>query len=143
MNIPEVDHSSVLRNVRIESPLRDHAPLRLMTWDTGKTYEPWRTRIGVALYRGDESEPLIVSYFGMGMGKTIDGDESLVVALSTVCMRQGDTDAEFFADYTPRALEWAESYECEVLQCDASNAEDDSDESFRMRETMFKDIDHG
>lgn len=120
MLIPACDSADVLRYVEIDSQIRDVKPYRLLVWNTGTSYpgEPRRTRIGVAFYRDGDShaEPTVLSYYGLGQGGAIDSDKSLVEALACVSMKTGDTDEEFFADYSAKGLAWAESYECEALQ---------------------------
>lgn len=40
-------------------------------------------------------------------GHSIDGDAAKKLTLELVAMKPGDTDEEYFADYTPDQLEWA------------------------------------
>lgn len=55
-----------------------------------------------------------------------DGLKARELVLSLVAMRPEDTDADYFADYTPEQLEWAETYgeligaERETRYCDAN-----------------------
>lgn len=44
-----------------------------------------------------------------------DSDETLRGLLGFLTLRPGDTNAEYFADYTDRQREFAESSECEYL----------------------------
>lgn len=41
---------------------------------------------------------------------SVDGDEAKALALSLFELRPGDTDADFFADYTPEQLAFVERY---------------------------------
>ena len=44
-----------------------------------------------------------------------DADETLRGLLGFLTLRPGDTDREYFADYSPAQLAFAESSECELL----------------------------
>lgn len=87
----------------------------LRTWDTGRTTARGRTRIGYelrdpageVLFRGDD--------FGPSPMHADDSDDALRALLGFLTLRPGDTDAEYFADYTDRQREFAASYECELL----------------------------
>src|SRR4051794_15616928 len=46
------------------------------------------------------------SYVGASPLHSTDGAETLAAILTFCSLRPGDTDAEFFADYTPRQLAW-------------------------------------
>src|SRR3954470_2205102 len=39
-----------------------------------------------------------------------DGDAAKELVMSLVAMAPGDTDKEYFSDYTPEQLEWVEKY---------------------------------
>lgn len=53
-----------------------------------------------------------------------DGIKAKELVMSLVAMRPGDTDADYFADYTPDQIDWASqygeelSYERECRYCD-------------------------
>lgn len=47
-------------------------------------------------------------YCGLPTFKSIDGPDARELVLSLVAMRPGDTDAEYFADYTPEQLAWVD-----------------------------------
>ena len=47
-------------------------------------------------------------YCGLPTFKSIDGPDARELVLSLVAMRPGDTDADFFAHYTPEQLAWAD-----------------------------------
>lgn len=48
---------------------------------------------------------------------TSDGIRARELVMSLVAMRPGDTDEEYFADYTPEQLEWATTHG-EALSCE-------------------------
>ncbi len=43
-------------------------------------------------------------------GMSLDGKEAKELVLSLVAMKPGDTDAEYFENYTNEQIEWAEKY---------------------------------
>lgn len=46
----------------------------------------------------------------------IDSDQTIRSLLTFLTLRPGDTDADYFANYTEKQLEFANSYDCECLQ---------------------------
>ena len=104
----ECDALDPLRHVRLET---GHT---LRTWDTG-TARGGRTRIGYelrdpageALFRGDD--------FGPSPMHADDSDDALRGLLGFLTLQPGDTDAEYFADYSDRQHEFAASSDCELL----------------------------
>lgn len=55
----------------------------------------------------DGSEPIFVTnQFRPGAMSSIDADDSIGAVLSFFSLQDGDTDAEYFDDYTPRQLAW-------------------------------------
>ena len=45
-----------------------------------------------------------------------DSDDTLRALLGFLALRPGDTDSEYFADYTAAKREFASSHECEAMQ---------------------------
>jgi hypothetical protein len=101
-----------LRHVRLDT---GHT---LRTWDTGRTKGTGmmaRTRIGyelrdpagTVLFRGDD--------FGPSPMHADDSDETLRGLLGFLTLRPGDTDRDYFADYTPAQRAFSESWDCEYL----------------------------
>lgn len=94
----------------------------ITAYDRGQTYPGGRTKIfyqlsvdGRVLFPGDGR-----SHGGVGMSHTDDGDASKENAVAFFCLKPGDTDADFFADYTPEQLAWvtANGEELYMLKCD-------------------------
>ncbi len=58
-----------------------------------------------------------------------NSDEAKELVMSTVAMRPGDTDEEYFADYTPEQLAWASEHgeeirsEAQARYCDPETGE--------------------
>lgn len=100
--------SDSLRHVRLES---GHV---LRTWDTGRTrngrtcigYE-LREPSGAVLFAGDD-------FRGSPMHAD-DSDATLRALLGFLTLRPGDTDREYFDDYSERQLAFATSNTAELL----------------------------
>jgi len=97
----------------------------LQTWDTGQRAEhgqkrlhyELRTPTGEILFQGSD--------FGCAPGDAIDSDQSLRSLLSFLTLKPGDTDRDYFAEYTPQQLEWCEGSDCESIACDHCIEPDD------------------
>jgi hypothetical protein len=101
-----------LRHVRLES---GHT---LRTWDSGRTRGSGmmaRTRIGYELR--DPSGAVLFSGddFGPSPMHADDSDATLRGLLGFLTLRPGDTDAEYFADYTPAQMAFAKSDAAQLL----------------------------
>jgi hypothetical protein len=55
-----------------------------------------------------------------------DSLETVASLLTFLTLRPGDTDADYFAGYTPAQMEWATGSDCEALQCDLGIAMEDN-----------------
>ena len=83
-------------------PPRGHTRLDVrarLTWEDGTGKRKGRT----VFNRGD-------TWCGLPSGHTTDGDDAKELVLSLLSMKPGDTDADYFARYTPEQLEFAESH---------------------------------
>lgn len=103
----------------------------LTLWDTNKTDRMGKCVLGYSLeycgeflFRGED--------FSCSPMVAIDSDEAVLAILGFLTLRPGDTDREYFDDYTKSQLEWANSGECENMQCDCACLENpnDSDNEF-------------
>lgn len=94
-SIPALDDDRVLRNV-----LLGNTGYRLLLWDTYKT--KWnKSLLGYALYEPGKDAPLFTGEeYGCAPGHAIDSDEALRALLGFLTLRPGDTDPEYFAEYT-------------------------------------------
>jgi hypothetical protein len=63
---------------------------------------------GVILFSGED--------FGASPLHDAEGIESARALLTFLTLRKGDTDEEYFENYTPEQLEFSESTDCENLQ---------------------------
>ena len=111
--------------------LRD-GKVSITAYDCGQTYQGGRTKIFCQLnwtpVTGKASRlfPLHDFYVGVGMGQTDDGDSAKESAVSLFCLKPGDTDDDFFKDYTPEQLEWVTSYGEELYMAKLDRFGDDS-----------------
>jgi hypothetical protein len=89
---------------------------RLRTWDT-YTSDRWgKSILGYALYAPGERKPLFIGEdFDCSPQHTIDSDECLRALLGFLTLRPGDTDAEYFEEYTAEQRAFAEG-DAEDLQ---------------------------
>lgn len=108
------------------------AECRLAVWDTGK-YVTHHT-LAYALWDGSGRLVFHGSDINHPMCALIDSDEMLRNVLGWLTLRPGDTDSDFFENYTPSQLKWVESAECEELQLWSI----DPDDEFEFPE--FEDI---
>ncbi len=103
----------------------------LQMWDTGKTDSMHKTRIryefktpeGTVLFAGDD--------FRCSPLDAIDSDNCVRALLSFLTLRPGDTDHEYFADYTPEQMAYAQG-DAERHQLFAM--EDDNDETYQFED---------
>ena len=87
----------------------------LHTYDTGRRDNRGQTVIGYTF--GPCGAPSIFSgedFAGSPMDAD-DSDETLRNLLGFLTLRPGDTDAEYFATYNARQLDWAASDDCEAM----------------------------
>lgn len=104
ITIPAPDDDRILRRVKAN----DHT---LIVWDTYKTNRLGKSRLGYALIPPGATEPMFIGEnFYASPCHAIDSDEILRAILSFLTLRPGDTDSDYFADYTPEQLAWADQY---------------------------------
>lgn len=80
----------------------------------------------VAYTFGRVGEPPIFTGDDFGPSPMDDplGYRSALSLMTFLTLRPGDTDRDYFDAYTPAQLVWAQSDECEYLQCEVSAAEE-------------------
>ncbi len=94
---------------------------RLVTWDTGRTGFGGKYLIGYRLtihdrYTGPGCAPscLAVLFEGEDFGcsplHAIDSDAAVASLMAFLTLRPGDTDAEYFEDYTPAQLAYCSEH---------------------------------
>jgi len=63
----------------------------------------------VLLFSGDD--------FYLSPLYAIDSEMAVLSLLGFLTLKPGDTDEEYFQDYTQEQLDWADSFECDSLGC--------------------------
>lgn len=90
----------------------DPCPSALCHWCNGRGHSnaPWGKPVETVLFEGED--------LGCSPMHAIDSDESVAALMGFLTLRPGDTDAEYFENYTPEQMEFcqqhAESLSCEV-----------------------------
>jgi hypothetical protein len=107
---PSIDDPNVLRNVFL-----GYTRYRLLTWDTNST--GYRAKLGYAFYQPDTDEPLFIGEdFHVPYNKAIDANDVLRSLMGFLTLRIGDTDREYFDEYTPEQMAFIEGPDVEGLQ---------------------------
>ena len=106
----------MLRQVRFDD-------YQLDLWDTGQTIMGGKSRLGYRLTHPDGHVIFEGEDFGCSPCQSIDSDDTLRSVLSFLTLRPGDTDADYFDDYTPDQMAWCES-EAEELNLWAMELDD-------------------
>lgn len=75
------------------------------------------------LFQGDDLRPSPLH--------NIDGIEAIIDLLGFITVRPGDTDPEYFKDYTVDQLKWADSHECEQLSGLVSDFDNSSEAEYQ------------
>jgi len=111
IQIPDASDARTLRIVELRG-----TQYVLHTWTTGKRYATGQEMIGYAFYHVSEDDPIFVGEdCGVSPMHAIDSDDALRGLLGFLTLRRGDTDPDYFANYTPRQIAFAESSDCEFL----------------------------
>lgn len=96
-------HRDPLRTVRLRPYARGKGPtFALYTWTTGKTDNRGQSEIAYRLTMRENGRTCVVfdgaDFYGSPMHAD-DADATIAALLMFLCLRPGDTDADFFADY--------------------------------------------
>jgi hypothetical protein len=111
-------------------------------YDLGTTSRDGKYMVGYEFAEtapsGEEEEILSGEDFGCSPCYSIDSDNAVCSLMAFLTLRKGDTDSEYFENYTPRQLAWTEDYACEVIGCEVSGYEealgnDDSTDALEHR----------
>lgn len=104
---------TAIRVVILKPYLKGRGPtFTLRIWDTGE-----RVLLGPQqrlIYRLTQSDKKHRIFFGEDFGcsplHAIDGDECVLALMNFLCLRPGDTDAEYFDHYTEEQLEFCSQH---------------------------------
>ncbi len=110
-----------LRVIRFKPYRKGMGPVfRLKTWDTnttgfgGKYVLGYRLSIGRQPNAANQPAAWNVLFEGEDFGCSplyaIDSDETLAAIMAFLTLRPGDTDAEYFASYTPEQLDYCSEH---------------------------------
>lgn len=69
----------------------------------------------------------------------IDDNETLISLLSFLTVQPGDTDDNYFKDYTNAMMKFCKSFECEQLKCLVCDFDDKNSEYFAESNKYFQD----
>lgn len=114
----------IIRRCRF-TPYRNGPTFSLIVWDCHRTVRngpQWQLGYRLTMSVPGQS-PGVVLFEGEDFGNSpmhgIDSNDTIAAIMSFLTLRPGDTDAEYFANYTPAQLEYcdqhAEALSCEVL----------------------------
>lgn len=111
-----------IRTVTFE-PLTDKVVYRLELGEPcamrgDRALSSYRFSVGeTILFQGED--------FGVSPCHAEDSDQAICALMGFLTLKPGDTDREYFDNYTPEQMEWAESYACEVIACDVAAYEEE------------------
>ena len=121
-----VNEDTLLRHVRMVPWLPGKGPtFDLVTWDTGRYHKRGTPMLGYALFSSESEDPI---FHGEDTSPSpmhaIDSDDATRGVLSSLTLRPGDTDSEFFEKYTEAQLAFASAH-AESLSLHAMESSDD------------------
>ena len=88
---------------------------RILLWDTHRPDGRGKSILGYRLFDPSNKTIFCGEDFGSSPMHAIDSVATVRSLIALLTLRPGDTDAEYFANYTPAQLEFAES-DAEELQ---------------------------
>jgi hypothetical protein len=114
--------NSFLRRCRFSPYRRGKGPtFTLTTWDTGLQDDYGKWIVGYRLTMREPGKRPIVLFTGedyhCGAGMCADSDESINGLMGFLTLRPGDTDSEYFQDYTEAQLAYCSAH-AEMLSCE-------------------------
>ena len=102
------DEGRLLRHVMADG-------CRIVLWDTFRPDGRGTMWLGYALWDPEGNKVFEGEDYAGSPMDSIDSDETLRCLIGFLALSPGDTDAEYFADYTDDQRSWAESSACEEL----------------------------
>lgn len=113
-----------IRTVRLQPYRKDMGPrFILAVSDTYRRDHLGKSILAYAFSQHNEDGTKVALFSGSDFACSpmcaIDSDECLACLLGFLCLRKGDTDAEYFANYTPEQTEFSETH-AETLQGEVS-----------------------
>lgn len=83
---------------------------RLDLFDTGTLHRGGPQQRLAYVFRQDGNVIFRGADFGCSPMNAIDSAECIIALLGFLSLQDGDTDDDYFADYTPEQLEWRDEY---------------------------------
>ena len=110
----------IIRRCRFAPYRKGMGPTFSLTmWDTGRVTADHRTVVGYelkmsgkVLFSGEDFYP--------SLSESIDGDAAVASLMTFLTLRPGDTDSDYFANYTADQMSYAETH-AESLSCEVLN----------------------
>lgn len=96
--------------------IKGHGPVfRLTMWDTGRTDECRKHVLGYELEMQNAPRAKFVRLFrgedyGCAPGHAIDSDAAVEGLMGFLTLKPGDTDSDYFKDYTPAQLAYCDAH---------------------------------
>lgn len=88
----------------------------LTIWDTHRRGKFGKAILGYRFKRAGDKGPLFEGEdFHCSPLHSVDGDETISELMGFLTLQPGDTDTEYFDDYTPKQLDFAASFDAEYL----------------------------
>jgi hypothetical protein len=84
--------------------------------DSIQVYTIYTGGVKVTYYAFKNGSLLFDGFVNLGAASSPDSLQTCVDILSFLSCQPGDTDPEYFANYTTAQMDWANSYECEQLK---------------------------
>lgn len=107
----------IIRRVSLRPYYDGCGPVFFLTmWDTGRTICGGKYCIGYRLTMNGRKVIFEGEDFGCSPCHAIDSDAAVESLLSFLTLRPGDTDSDYFADYTPAQLDYCQQH-AEALSC--------------------------
>lgn len=127
-----------LRNVLFRPYRKGMGPtFRLVTWDTGRTDSLGKSMLGYRLTMTGDTRTIVQSGdnrvvlfegedFGCSPLHPIDSDEAVAAIMGFLTLKPGDTDRDYFADYTDTQLAFCSEHAEALANCVADRFGDDA-----------------
>ena len=96
---------------------------RLRVWDTHRTDSMGKSILGYSLFSMEPGTLLEIFQgedFHCSPMHCVDSDETITAIMGFLTLKPGDTDAEYFEDYSAAQLEYCEQH-AESLYCEVMN----------------------
>lgn len=112
--------TNAIRRCIFRPYLQDKGPIFYLTI-LDSTYRDGRDYLTYRLTMREPGKPLVTLFEGSDFGcspiDSIDGNDAVVALMGFLTLRPGDTDAEYFAEYTDVQRDFCDRF-AETLSCE-------------------------